>query len=75
MASEDGSVSRAEELTGERMEKVHSGYGVGKQDYMATGAAMLAGSAEDKAESGDCSACLGNVLREQSAGQVQVWRN
>lgn len=29
------------------------GVGWGKQDYMATEAAMLAGSAEDMAESGD----------------------
>lgn len=53
MAKEDRSVGRADELTGEWMEKVHRGYGRG-QGYMTTEAAMLAGSAGDKAESGDC---------------------
>lgn len=45
---------RAERLMGEWPRKLHSGYEGEKQNYMAVETAMVTGSVEDKAESGDC---------------------
>lgn len=54
VAGEAGSVGRAERLTGEWIGTIHSRHGGENQYYMTIETAMLTGSAEDKAESGDC---------------------